>query len=1000
MPLIRHMKMAEIRYEYRQQSYICCEQTLILMKHIASIVSLLLLCIFLPCTKTVAQFCPNNLVHNPSFDFFDWSWKFSGAKIVASEAEFCQYGQRAHQIVPCSGGMYYTAKFRSKAQSTPAQMGLRFRFRSATGAIIQETQTLRQVSAMAYTDNTYSVLANQGAKTLEIIFSSYSVGCTRMSDVCLIEESPCTNDMFAPIISGCPAAKTVFSPTGVPTAVFWTVPTATDNCPGVQLTSNYMSGDTFPLGTTQVLYTATDGSQFTSTCTFEVTVRKSDSECTGNLIFNPDFDLGLDYWQFNQATPFSYQGIQVVTGGVELHLAGSFIRQRVEAKPFYSYHLNIWGGNEFTPRFTFMDANGNILSGQPAGGQAGYLQVSPEFTAFVEITISADTAVTGKQIYNVCLTEVPAFDSYFSTPCPMIQLQGNYAFIGYDSTTNYIELAKQTSPSSWNICSMDSLGKLAYRDEAFAIAHEVIIKDSNRLLEVDELGDTVLQRIIPTQVLNKFWEVQGAFKSGDAYFMWGYDGNPAGLVQFQILKLDTLQLNILVEKKHPAITYPGPYQNTFGNGKMIEMYNGLIGFEITGGPSSIGSLPLDKFRMSILSVKNLTFQNYVKNWEGEFNVISPGVVRIISRSAPAGSQGHNYYRDTLKNYRFDRLLPYCFQSEVQELTVYPISNVHFKTNVYTIKISSDSLHLYVASQENSSYNFHYSIDLISELYNAKANSNGKISDLPYRNTHRVYAEVGTRLVEIENADSITTIRTLSCNVQNPPMVSCSQNLLANASFQQDLQGWINNGGIWSAGNLQLCQVGQTLTQTLAAEPGQHYRFHYTAQTLGSGQNVFFGLKFLDANWQVLATQYSSFDSPGNFSSNNIELSAPASAKWVEVAIIKENSGCIDVSEVCLTDLPPVAVPKTRVDQNSDPNDQTDQSHVYLSPNPTTSRVEVHWSAKAAQLTLIDLSGKVLEQKKSSSQTWFDLSAYGDGLYFVRLDIPGERTRVLKVLLVR
>src|SRR5690606_22658722 len=53
--------------------------------------------------------------------------------------------------------------------------------------------------------------------------------------------------------------------------VTWTAPTASDNC-SVSLSSSHNSGDVFPLGTTTVTYTATDGAGNTATCSFDVTV--------------------------------------------------------------------------------------------------------------------------------------------------------------------------------------------------------------------------------------------------------------------------------------------------------------------------------------------------------------------------------------------------------------------------------------------------------------------------------------------------------------------------------------------------------------------------------------------------------------------------------------------------------------------------------------------------------------------------------------------------------
>jgi sugar lactone lactonase YvrE len=79
----------------------------------------------------------------------------------------------------------------------------------------------------------------------------------------------------APTLAGCPANITVKTGSGRATCdqvVTWTAPTATDNCGAVPVTSDYHPGDTFPVGTTTVTYTATDASGNSSHCSFTVTV--------------------------------------------------------------------------------------------------------------------------------------------------------------------------------------------------------------------------------------------------------------------------------------------------------------------------------------------------------------------------------------------------------------------------------------------------------------------------------------------------------------------------------------------------------------------------------------------------------------------------------------------------------------------------------------------------------------------------------------------------------
>lgn len=69
--------------------------------------------------------------------------------------------------------------------------------------------------------------------------------------------------------SGCSAVAT------------WTAPEAVGFCMLDLVTSNYQSGDTFPLGTTTVIYTAVDSSGFTQTATFTITVTDDESPQIG-----------------------------------------------------------------------------------------------------------------------------------------------------------------------------------------------------------------------------------------------------------------------------------------------------------------------------------------------------------------------------------------------------------------------------------------------------------------------------------------------------------------------------------------------------------------------------------------------------------------------------------------------------------------------------------------------------------------------------------------------
>ncbi|PJE30928.1 Invasin, domain 3 [Pseudooceanicola antarcticus] len=82
-------------------------------------------------------------------------------------------------------------------------------------------------------------------------------------------------DAEAPVISGLPEDIEVPTDPGENTArVSWTEPKASDNVGVTSFTADHASGDTFPLGTTTVTYTATDSAGLKTTASFQVTVQR------------------------------------------------------------------------------------------------------------------------------------------------------------------------------------------------------------------------------------------------------------------------------------------------------------------------------------------------------------------------------------------------------------------------------------------------------------------------------------------------------------------------------------------------------------------------------------------------------------------------------------------------------------------------------------------------------------------------------------------------------
>lgn len=88
------------------------------------------------------------------------------------------------------------------------------------------------------------------------------------------EQNVTVEDNEGPIISNCPSNINVSTSLGscIDGIAVWDVPTASDLCGVVNLTSTHNSGSSFPIGTTTVTYTAEDSNGNQSTCSFTVTV--------------------------------------------------------------------------------------------------------------------------------------------------------------------------------------------------------------------------------------------------------------------------------------------------------------------------------------------------------------------------------------------------------------------------------------------------------------------------------------------------------------------------------------------------------------------------------------------------------------------------------------------------------------------------------------------------------------------------------------------------------
>jgi len=100
-------------------------------------------------------------------------------------------------------------------------------------------------------------------------------------------------DVTAPTFTNCPADIQVVADNNCEASVSWNSPMATDNCDEqIQIVSSNAPGNDFPLGLTEVTYTATDLSGNSTSCTFNIIVEDEDEPVLVSCV--ADIEVGAD----------------------------------------------------------------------------------------------------------------------------------------------------------------------------------------------------------------------------------------------------------------------------------------------------------------------------------------------------------------------------------------------------------------------------------------------------------------------------------------------------------------------------------------------------------------------------------------------------------------------------------------------------------------------------------------------------------------------------------
>jgi hypothetical protein len=237
-----------------------------------------------PTCSGTGNTCTNNLLSNPGFESGLTGWN-TGTGITtatggnggsAGAVSHCTNGQRIWQTVAGVGGTAYTFQAFARTNGTQATGTLALKFmNSSFTPLLQQFSPI--VALGTYSSFSVNGTAPAGTAFIEVsILKETGAGCLVIDDVCVGASG--TNPNPSITFTLCPAQISVAAASGTNSAIVtYPTPTATaTNCAtavSVVRTSpaNTASGSSFPVGTTNVIWTATCGTA-TATCSFTVTV--------------------------------------------------------------------------------------------------------------------------------------------------------------------------------------------------------------------------------------------------------------------------------------------------------------------------------------------------------------------------------------------------------------------------------------------------------------------------------------------------------------------------------------------------------------------------------------------------------------------------------------------------------------------------------------------------------------------------------------------------------
>lgn len=171
-----------------------------------------------------------------------------------------------------------------------------------------------------------------------------------------------------PMISNCPGDITIEADDHGSANVNWVEPSAEVACGGLSLASTHSRGQRFPVGTTQVVYTASDDAGSQSHCSFKVIVTPAKIVVEIAKVITPDDDGINDYLKIENIEKYKDNGIVIVDRwGSPIFKSNGYDNDKVAWRG-----TNMTGGSAPTGTYFF---SMSIRYGSESLQQSGFIEL-------------------------------------------------------------------------------------------------------------------------------------------------------------------------------------------------------------------------------------------------------------------------------------------------------------------------------------------------------------------------------------------------------------------------------------------------------------------------------------------------------------------------------------------------------------------------------------------------------------------------------------------------